>query len=848
MRKLVLSFLALIISCVTFAQQFNMGVEKPLTLQEDDLEQKAYSKVKDGNDNLCALIKVRLTNSLPNPLILEVGGLGVTKAEERPDGEYWFFVPYQVKNLEFRSKGYAPMPKIPVNLKEGCVYTITLRVDASTSVVTTVQESTNYLKILINPADAQIKIGRSKTYEMGYQIVDAEGWFSSELDYGTWYYQIEHDLYKTYSGSINLDSQTQALSVKLEPNYSTLGISSNPSGAVVYLDNKKLGGTPYSSSDKIKKGKYRLTIMKTNYYSLDTLISINGDGRRQDFNFSLRPQFGFVSISCQDRDAELWIDKKMVGKGSWQGDLSSQRSHVVEARKAGHQSQSISLVVKEGGTVNKTVGAPVPLYGTLNVDTNPKNCKVYIDGNLVGNSPLKQRLLVGEHKVKLEREGYRSISETVNIEHNKTLAFKKTLEKGEVYAPVTIHSVSGAKLYCDGNYLGNQSWSGKLTVGSHKLTAVKDKCKDSALDVEVLEKSSTQVFSIPAPAPLTGSLSISGVQGAKANIKDTEGSYQTSVTLPYSVNAFPIGTYSAYATKSGYYDSDVQYFNVEEGRPTRVFLNQKRISKLKKWVSAKQYYAPSVWELIGGWDFDSGFMYGLSYTYLPKRIGAYASYLRTTYADNCFMVGPALRLSNWPDNIDFQLYGGVGWDFHSGYENKMVYDLGLRMNFDDEKSWSHSSISAGCAYIDESFYPYVGLSLGYPWILFGETDREYCAVFSDLYLGIGEGDCLSVGLNTAWVPTHLGAYANIMYDTYGYFYYGGGLVWRLSSTVGWDFQLYGGLLAGNGGAVDLGCRFGLAESGFSYLDFLFGVTIADITYINIGFSIALAAMAFAYMY
>ncbi|MGN1226567.1 MAG: PEGA domain-containing protein, partial [Candidatus Cryptobacteroides sp.] len=278
-----------------------MGVEKPLTFQEDDLEQKAYSKVKDGNDNLCALIKVRLTNSLPNPLILEVGGLGVTRAEERPDGEYWFFIPYQVKNLEFKCKGYNPTPKIPVNLKEGCVYTITLRVDASTSIVTTVQESTNYLKILINPADAQIKIGRSKTYEMGYQIVDSEGWFSMELDYGTWYYQIEHDLYKTYSGSVNLDSQTQALSVNLEPNYSTLGMSSDPSGAVIYLDNKKLGETPYFSSDKIKKGKYRLRIMKTNYYSLDTLITINGDGRRQDFKFSLRPQFGSVSITCEDK-------------------------------------------------------------------------------------------------------------------------------------------------------------------------------------------------------------------------------------------------------------------------------------------------------------------------------------------------------------------------------------------------------------------------------------------------------------------------------------------------------------------------------------------------------------------
>ena len=843
MKKLILTLCALIIGTMAFAQ-IPMSVDGELIFLENDQEQKAYSKVKDQNNNLCALIKVSLSKPLPNPLILEVGGLGVTKSEERPDGEYWFFVPYQVKNLEFRCKGYTPIPKIPVNLRAGGVYALKIRVSATSNLVINEELTSGYLKIKLNPADAQIKIGRSKTFELGYQLVDSEGWFSCELDYGTWYYQVEHDKYLSYSSQVELGPDTPELNVALKPNYSTLKITSEPSGAIVYIDNEKLGNSPYTSDIKYKKGPYHLRVMKSNYYSLDTVINVKGEGKQQAINVALRPQFGTVVLTCEDAQAELWLGNKMVGIGTWQGELNSQRSHTVEVRKAGHQSQSVSIVVKEGSTVKQTIVGPVPLYGTLNVDTNPKNCKVFVDGTKLGNSPLKQQLLAGEHSLRLERDGYKSVTETVNIEHNKTLAIKKTLEKGTVYASVNIQSEKGVKLYCDDNYLGSESWSGKLSVGSHRIKAVKAKCRDAESQITVSEKSSTQTFIIKEPALITGSLSISGVNGAKANIVDTEGSYQTSVTLPYSSSAFPIGTYTAYATKSGYLDSDTEYFNVEEGRNTRLSLNQKKITKLKTWFTDSQYYAPSVWELRGGLDFDSGLLYGLSYTYLPKRIGAYASFMSTNYNDNCFVVGPALRLSDWPADIDFQLYGGAGLNFVSGMGKQMVYDLGLRMNFDDDNSWSRSSISAGCAMIYDAFYPYLGLSVGYPWRLVGSTSNDYCSFFCDYFCGIGDDEDVSMGIHTAWVPSHLGAYASLFYSYNGVFDCGAGLVWRLSDSIGIDFQLYGGMFINSG--FDFGMRMGFGDGGFSCIDFLLGATIGDVSYFNIGISVAILALAYSY--
>ena len=78
-----------------------MTLDGEVVLQPQDMDPTSYYPVRDANDNLCALLKVTVTNKLKNPLVLETGGLAVEKREERVNGEIWFWVPYQVRNLHF---------------------------------------------------------------------------------------------------------------------------------------------------------------------------------------------------------------------------------------------------------------------------------------------------------------------------------------------------------------------------------------------------------------------------------------------------------------------------------------------------------------------------------------------------------------------------------------------------------------------------------------------------------------------------------------------------------------------------------------------------------------------------
>lgn len=407
----------------------------------DDLDAKIYFPKLDNNNRNCALIKVKTTNELSNPLILEVGGLGVVAREVKENGEIWFYVPYQVKNLKFSCKGYSDVAPIPVQLKESGVYRITLATDMALQVVQNAVLASNYLKISINEPNAIVRLGKTRDYELISTTVDGT-LFSQLLDYGTYYYRVEHPLYHPSEGSATVADNTPRVVVNMVPSYGLLSITSNPSGAKVYVDNQEVGTTPCNLDTKFASGSVGVRLHMDNYYPLNQQVSIRGNGERQTEHFDLRPQFGMVTCMTDDPEAEIWVDDTYMGKGSWRGNLSSLSQHKLEVKKPGHQSQSIAFRVQDGVESTHKVNAPIPLYGNVNIVSTPVDADVKIDGKNVGTTPMITQILSGNHTVEISKNGYDTQSFQVTIDHNKTLNVNKTLSKAVVVAAAPASSYS----------------------------------------------------------------------------------------------------------------------------------------------------------------------------------------------------------------------------------------------------------------------------------------------------------------------------------------------------------------------------------------------------------------------
>ncbi len=432
------------------AQSMTMTLDGEVVLQPQDMDATSYSPVRDANDNLCALLKVTVTNKLKNPLVLETGGLAVEKREEQVNGEIWFWVPYQVRNLHFSCSEYKPMPPVPVRLQEGKVYRLTLRTDAQVKSFIDVVENFNFLKIQVLPEEAVgafVSVGRTQNYEVEAKYTEEGGLYTSSLplDYGEYFYKIEHEHYETLEGRVQLTATTPKQTVALRPAYGILKITSEPTGAVVAIDGKRVGTTPWTSA-KLARGTVQMRLQSPQYALYEETVQVLGNGQVQSHHCKLVPQFGTITCRSEMADAEIWVDQEYKGVGSWTGTLSSQAPHVLEARKSGHQSQSISFTVANGEQKTEVVGAPVPMYGTLVLSTTPADVRVSIDGETMGETPLVQRLLVGKHTVVLKKEGYEDLSFEVTVAHNQRLDEKRSLEKRQ---PESKQAGPGASLAAD---------------------------------------------------------------------------------------------------------------------------------------------------------------------------------------------------------------------------------------------------------------------------------------------------------------------------------------------------------------------------------------------------------------
>ncbi len=92
--------------------------------------------------------------------------------------------------------------------------------------------------------------------------------------------------------------------------------------------------------------------------------------------------------------------------------------------------QSLSIVVTpkpQNSWVTDTAllyvgSAPeTPVYGTLNITSNPSGAEAYVDGQFVGTTPVRFGTRAGPHTVRLEKSGYAPYSTDVTLEGGQSL-------------------------------------------------------------------------------------------------------------------------------------------------------------------------------------------------------------------------------------------------------------------------------------------------------------------------------------------------------------------------------------------------------------------------------------------
>ena len=459
MKKFLLVLL-LFLSLTSFAQ---MKVKENSFRKIDGFVMLDKSEHYDDNNLPMALIKISTENITAEERrrITFKGNLATYFDVRLQPSEIYLYISARVATfIEIHHPDYGKTEFIlPFDLDDFCGYEMVLQY-VPLVVNSNVAQRNNYLTITSDQPNASIYIDD--------QYV-SDGFKSLEI--GTTHtWRIDCDLYHTETGTVTItDGEPITIEKKLRPAYGFINITSEPeSDAVVFINNKKVGTTPYQS-DKMASGTYNIRVVKDMYKTTEQTFTI-ADENTTDVVVKLSANFVNLTIDT-DIDSDIYIDEQYKGKGKWSGRIFD-GAHFVEVKKDKHRTISKNLNLVLGKDVNIEIEAPEPITGMLNISSVPVKADIYINGKHYGTTPrIISDLLIGDYTMKLEKQGCASVTKKITIEENTTLAIKEELANGKEVVIKT--DTSGDKVYIDGNYVGTTPLTTNLSYGKHEIKATR---------------------------------------------------------------------------------------------------------------------------------------------------------------------------------------------------------------------------------------------------------------------------------------------------------------------------------------------------------------------------------------
>ena len=328
------------------------------------------------------------------------------------------------------------------------------RVKYTPAKVTTILENQEplkkqYFSFHVTPANATVQVLENGEWELWEK---EDGVFSKSLYYGQYSYKVYADRFQMEEGTIELNDTCKEKVVKLLPDYGWLTVNSSQisKGASVFLSNiqmtepKFIGTIPFQSKE-LDKGDYTLHVQQNKYkkYTRNIIIRPN---ETTTLTPELSPNFVSLTLST-DAESDLYVDGKRYAKGSWIGTLEL-GEYSIEARKQYHRSV-VKIVQVTDNHANQTIeiDSPKPIYGSLHIKGSPSKASVYVDGKMVGMSPLiVNDLLIGEHQVKVEKDGCAVWKQQVKVVENEECIAKYELEKGVSMDRIVLKGLNVANL------------------------------------------------------------------------------------------------------------------------------------------------------------------------------------------------------------------------------------------------------------------------------------------------------------------------------------------------------------------------------------------------------------------
>lgn len=198
--------------------------------------------------------------------------------------------------------------------------------------------------------------------------------------------------------------------------YGVMNIISEPSGAQVSILGKVIGTTPYITNP-VPSAMYIVKFSMDGYEPAWVPANVT-PGRQIEVRAALVPESATVVIDSDPRGAHVQMNKRECGDTPVILSDLPLGSYSAIVQMEGYTRRDISWKVQNG----RPILIKVPMMnniGELKIDSTPDTAEVEIDGKSYGNTPFRDYLEQGQHKIRLTKAGYNSYEKIVTVRRDE---------------------------------------------------------------------------------------------------------------------------------------------------------------------------------------------------------------------------------------------------------------------------------------------------------------------------------------------------------------------------------------------------------------------------------------------
>ena len=270
-----------------------------------------------------------------------------------------------------------------------------------------------------------------------------------ELEAGTYALTANAQRYQPYTTQLVIEGKElqQQLEIELLPDWLELVISSDPTGAEIWLNGESKGLTPQTFH--LDSGQYSLDLRHPDYlpYIKDFFVDAN-----QPFEFPIAELFTSPShlvITSTPTKAIVSVAGEEQGITPFTMRLNPNIEHTITLSKPGFRpnQQTVSLKPGEQQNISTILEA---ILGTVIINVEPDDAEVFVNGKYSGSGNVKLSLPSASQRLEIRKSGYQVYEKMISPEPNAPkvldISLSRITSSSNVSKPNSIRTSEGQEL------------------------------------------------------------------------------------------------------------------------------------------------------------------------------------------------------------------------------------------------------------------------------------------------------------------------------------------------------------------------------------------------------------------